>query len=178
MASSPEHHGLGQIEVSAEKQASEAVKETTVIIHIHQGDAVFIGDGRTYRIGQIGEMLVASRSYTSTTTNSPGAATAQGDGAAASGSAGQAAAKPDIDLDELAGELARLRGEMRKRADGSRAHDKAIAAVADAEDSAQAKDEPALRGYLVKAGAWTLDVARDVGLAVAADYLKDLFGVT
>lgn len=166
------------IKISPDRQVVDAVKESTTIIHVHNGDVVFYLNNKMFRIGEIEELIMAERTYTSTTTNSPGAATAQGDGANASGSALQTNASSPIDFDELAIELAALRAEMRKRADGAATHDKAIAAIAEAEDSAKAKDEPALRGHLIKAGAWALDVAKDLSVAVAAEYIKGLLGGT
>ena len=77
-----------------------------------------------------------------------------------------------LDLPKLAEELGRLREAMRNRATGTREQDKAIGAVADAEDAATRGDGSAVLRYLRNAGTWTLKVAEDFGAAVAVEALK------
>lgn len=77
-----------------------------------------------------------------------------------------------LDLPKLAEELGRLREAMRNRATGTREQDKAIGAVADAEDAATRGDGSAVLRYLRNAGTWTLKVAEDFGAAVAVEALR------
>ena len=78
----------------------------------------------------------------------------------------------DLDLPELAEELGRLRQAMKDGATGTREQDKAIGAVADAEDAAARGDGSAVLRYLRNAGTWTLKVAEDFGAAVAVEALR------
>jgi uncharacterized protein YjbI with pentapeptide repeats len=77
-----------------------------------------------------------------------------------------------IDLPKLAEELGHLREAMKGEATGTREQDKAIGAVADAEEAAAGGDGPAALRYLKSAGKWTLGVAEKIGVAVATETLK------
>ena len=77
-----------------------------------------------------------------------------------------------IDLPKLAEELGRLRASMKGEATGTREQDKAIGAVADAEEAATRGDGPAVLRYLRDAGIWALGIAEKIGVTVATDYLK------
>jgi hypothetical protein len=61
---------------------------------------------------------------------------------------------------------------MKGEATGTREQDKAIGAVADAEEAAARGDGPAALRYLKSAGTWTLKVAEEFGAAVAVEALK------
>jgi uncharacterized protein YjbI with pentapeptide repeats len=77
-----------------------------------------------------------------------------------------------IDLPKLAEELGRLRDAMKGESTGAREQDKAIGAVADAEEAAAKGDGPAALRYLKSAGEWTLGIAEKIGVAVATEALK------
>jgi uncharacterized protein YjbI with pentapeptide repeats len=77
-----------------------------------------------------------------------------------------------IDLPKLAEELGRLRGTMKGEATGTREQDKAIGAVADAEEAAVKGDGPAALRYLKGAGTWALGIAEKIGVNVATEALK------
>jgi len=77
----------------------------------------------------------------------------------------------DLRLD-AAEELVRLRNAMKGEATGTRDQDKAIGAVADAEEAATRGDGPAALQYLKSAGEWTLGVAEKIGVGVAIEALK------
>ena len=55
---------------------------------------------------------------------------------------------------------------------GTREQDKAIGAVADAEQAAARGDGPAALQYLKSAGKWTLKIAEGIGVPVAIEALK------
>jgi hypothetical protein len=69
-------------------------------------------------------------------------------------------------------ELGRLRDAMKGEATGTCEQDKAIGAVADAEEAAAKGDGPAALRYLKSAGEWTLGIAEKIGVAVATEALK------
>ena len=77
-----------------------------------------------------------------------------------------------IDLSRLAEELTRLRAAMKQETEGTREQDKAIVAVADAEEAAIKGDGPTTLQHLKTAGKWTLGVAEKIGVAVAAEAIK------
>lgn len=82
----------------------------------------------------------------------------------------------DIDLTVLAAELSTLRNSMRKEAT-ELDHDKALAAVALAEESARQKDGPGALQNLKVAGKWTLDIATKIGTAVAVKAIESAIGL-
>jgi hypothetical protein len=83
---------------------------------------------------------------------------------------------PSIDISILAQQLTRLREAMRARAAGPE-HDVAIGAVASAEIEAQKGNGQGVLEYLSRADKWALDLAREIGVQVAADTLKKALGV-
>jgi hypothetical protein len=77
-----------------------------------------------------------------------------------------------LDLPRLAEELAKLHAAMKRETGGTREQDKAIVAVADAEEAASKGDGPTVLRYLKTAGTWTLGIAEKIGVAVAAEAIK------
>ena len=77
-----------------------------------------------------------------------------------------------IDLPKLAEELGRLRNAMKGETTGTREQDKAVGAVADAEEAAAKGDGPAVLQYLKSAGEWTLGIAEKIGVDLAVEALK------
>ncbi len=75
------------------------------------------------------------------------------------------------DLTRLRDELARLRAELEKRA-SSPEEKEAVEAVQQAENAAAKDDGAGAFGFLKKAGAWALDVAKSIGVPVAVEVLK------
>jgi hypothetical protein len=61
---------------------------------------------------------------------------------------------------------------MKGETTGTREQDKAIVAVADAEEAAVRGNGPAALRYLKSAGEWTLGIAEKIGVAVAIEALK------
>lgn len=78
----------------------------------------------------------------------------------------------EVDLGELASELATLRAELRKYA-SSVEEDQAIANIGSAENAARQKDGPSALKFLKAAGQWALDVATKIGTTVAAKAIED-----
>ena len=78
-----------------------------------------------------------------------------------------------LDLPKLAEELGRLRNAMKGETTGTRDEDKAIGAVADAEEAATKGDGPAVLRYLKSAGTWGLKIAEKIGVALAIEALKN-----
>ena len=81
-----------------------------------------------------------------------------------------------VNLAAAASELAQLRTELRKRADSTE-QDKAVAAVAEAEDEAKKSNGPGMLEKLAKAGKWALDVATEIGSKVAVEAIKASLGL-
>ena len=77
-----------------------------------------------------------------------------------------------LDLPKLAEELERLRNAMKGETTGTREEDKAIGAVADAEEAATKDDGSAVFGYLKGAGIWGLKIAEKIGVSLATEALK------
>ncbi|WP_456305197.1 pentapeptide repeat-containing protein [Dankookia rubra] len=78
----------------------------------------------------------------------------------------------NTDLVKLAEELGRLREAMKGDATGTLDQDKAIGAVADAEEAAANGDGQAVLHRLKNAGKWALGIAEKIGVALATDALK------
>jgi hypothetical protein len=76
-----------------------------------------------------------------------------------------------IDLATLAGELSELRTAMKGRAEEAD-HDETIGATASAEKAARQGDGPSVLARLKDAGTWALDIAKEVGKAVAVEAIK------
>ncbi len=77
-----------------------------------------------------------------------------------------------VDLGELASELATLRAELRRSA-SSVEEDQAVASIGSAENAAKQKDGPSALKYLKAAGQWALDVATKIGTTVAAKAIEN-----
>jgi hypothetical protein len=86
-------------------------------------------------------------------------------------------AQKDVNLAALPAELATLRAEMKRRGDGSVAHDRAIADVGAAEEAAKAGDGEKTMGLLKSAGVFALGVAKDIAADVAATVIKSSMGM-
>jgi hypothetical protein len=82
----------------------------------------------------------------------------------------------NINLGSLLQELSVLRGAMRKEATEP-GHDKAVAAVAEAEEAARENDGPGALEKLQKAGKWAWEMAIKLGLNVATEALKKALGL-
>jgi uncharacterized protein YjbI with pentapeptide repeats len=78
----------------------------------------------------------------------------------------------NLDLPQLAEELAKLRTAMKQETEGTREQDKAIIVVADAEEAAAKGDGPTALRHLKAAGQWTLGIAEKIGVAVAVEAIK------
>jgi hypothetical protein len=81
-----------------------------------------------------------------------------------------------VDLPKLAEELAHLRSAMKSKATGKAEEDNAIGAIANAEIAATKGDGPAAIRYLKSAGSWALEVAKEIGVKVAAELLQKQMG--
>jgi hypothetical protein len=84
-----------------------------------------------------------------------------------------------LDAEELSGlaeELARLRLELRRRAETVE-HDRAIVAVGEAEDAAREGDTGRVLGLLKSAGAWALKTATEIGTPIAQKAIGAAIGV-
>jgi len=89
----------------------------------------------------------------------------------------QQAANSSIDLAELARQLAQVRSEMKKRANGADEHDEAIGAIASAENAAKSGDESKALSYIKGAGTWALKVAESVTASLVKDAIEGKIGV-
>lgn len=85
-------------------------------------------------------------------------------------------AAKDIDLNELAKDLSRLRSEMRKKASTSE-QDMATGKVATAEQCATTGDGAGALQHLKDAGKWALEVATEIGTKLASEALKKAIGL-
>lgn len=81
-----------------------------------------------------------------------------------------------IDLQGLAKELATLRGALRQRATEPE-QDIAVGQVAAAEAAAKKGDGPKMLEHLKSAGMWVLDVAKDIGVEIAAAVIRKSAGL-
>jgi len=77
-----------------------------------------------------------------------------------------------IDLPTLAVELEKLHAAMKQETQGTREQDKAIVAVADAEEAAAKGDGQTTLRHLKTAGKWTLGIAEKIGVAIATEAIK------
>jgi hypothetical protein len=84
--------------------------------------------------------------------------------------------RDDLDLPQLAQELAVLRAELRKQAIEPD-HDEAVAEVGRAERAAKADDGPRTLEHLARAGKWALNTATTIGATVAAAAIKVALGL-
>jgi hypothetical protein len=81
-----------------------------------------------------------------------------------------------IDLLSLAGELSKLRAELKKKTTDPE-HDIAVGSLAIAEQAAKKGDGSKTLEYLAKAGKWALDSATQIGATVAAEAIKKSLGI-
>lgn len=81
-----------------------------------------------------------------------------------------------INLPQLADELARLRATMRATAK-TLEEDAAVGAVAEAEKAARDGDRPRALERLKAAGKWALDVGTKIGVEIATSVLKEQLGI-
>ncbi|MCC6930547.1 MAG: hypothetical protein IT359_16285 [Gemmatimonadaceae bacterium] len=79
---------------------------------------------------------------------------------------------PGVDLAVLATELEQLRTRMREEA-RTPAEDRALAAVGEAQEAAKKNDRAGVVKHLKAAGAWALDAATKIGVALATAVLKE-----
>jgi hypothetical protein len=77
-----------------------------------------------------------------------------------------------LDLPKLAEELGRLRTAMKQKTEGTREQDKAVAAVAEAEEAAIKGDGQTALRHLKTAGKWALEVAKEIVVPVAVEVMK------
>ena len=105
------------------------------------------------------------------TYNIPGQAGAVGPGAHAYDNTFQQV-QGSVNLPRLAEELVQLRKAMKSQSTGTREEDKAIGAVADAEDAATKGDSSGALRYLKPAGTWALEIAEKIGVPLAIEVLK------
>jgi hypothetical protein len=82
----------------------------------------------------------------------------------------------DVDLPQLARELEKLRTEMKKQAVDT-AHDRAVGAIADAEDAAKQGDRASVIKYLRKSGTWAWECATKIGVSIASEAIKQSIGL-
>lgn len=84
--------------------------------------------------------------------------------------------KGGADLNVLASELAQLRSALRQKAQTIE-EDKAVVAVAEAESEAKSGNGPGAMQRLAAAGAWALNVAKEIGVKLATEALKKSLGM-
>jgi hypothetical protein len=84
---------------------------------------------------------------------------------------------PAVDIGKLAIELARVRTEMKMKADPDDAtQDAEIGTIAQAESAAKAGDKSKALELLKGAGKWTLDVAKSVAAGIVKDAIEGKLG--
>jgi hypothetical protein len=82
----------------------------------------------------------------------------------------------DLDLPQLAKELAKLRGTLQREASNADGY-RALAAVSEAEEAAEKGDGPTALERLEAAGQWVLDVATRIGIPVAVKAIQAAAGL-
>jgi hypothetical protein len=80
----------------------------------------------------------------------------------------------NIDLKQLANDLADLRREMKRLSNGTAEQDAVLGEVAKAETAARSGDRDGVIQAMKRAGKWAFDVAEKVGVGVAIAVLKPL----
>ena len=85
-------------------------------------------------------------------------------------------AADDLDLPQMARELAELRGTLQREASNVEQY-RALAAVSEAEEAAETGDGPTALKRLKAAGQWTLDVATKIGIPVAQKAIQSAIGL-
>ncbi len=81
----------------------------------------------------------------------------------------------DLDLPQLAKELAELRGTLQREASSTDEYH-ALAAISEAEEAAERGDGPTTLERLKAAGKWGLDVATRIGVSVAQKAIQAAMG--
>jgi hypothetical protein len=87
-------------------------------------------------------------------------------------------AEAGVNLQALAEELGRLRSEMRSTSGGSPEEDVALSELAQAEIAAKKSEGPAVMVHLAQAGRLALDVAKSIGVEIAAKAIGVAMGVS
>jgi hypothetical protein len=83
-----------------------------------------------------------------------------------------------IDLSSLSSQLGTLRRAMKDRAkDEEPDHDAAIGAIASAESEAKKGNGSKALEYLATAGKWALDIAKEIGVSIAASAIEKATGM-
>ena len=82
----------------------------------------------------------------------------------------------EIDLRELASELAKLRQEMKNEAIETE-HHIALGEIAKAEQAAKSGDGPKVLEHLRSAGTWALEAATKIGSKLAIEVIKHSLGL-
>jgi hypothetical protein len=82
----------------------------------------------------------------------------------------------DIDLSKLSDQLSELHLALKGKAK-TLEQDAAAGEIANAEAAAKIGDGPKVLKHLKNAGKWTFDVARDIGVNVAAEVIKKTLGL-
>ena len=89
----------------------------------------------------------------------------------------QMGANSDIDLAELAKQLAQVRAEMKRSAVADDpAQDAAIGTIAQAEAAAKSGDKSKALEFLKGAGKWALDTAKSVAAGLVKDAIEGKWG--
>lgn len=114
---------------------------------------------------------MSTTSYTSNVSHSSDISVAQGTGNQATAGSGNAPILSASDAESLTADLTRLRAGMRAEATDVD-HDLAVAAVAEAQKAAEAKDPATVTTKLRAAGTWALSIAEKLGLAAATEAIK------
>jgi hypothetical protein len=85
-------------------------------------------------------------------------------------------ASGQINLEDLANELGKVRDEARSSASGAPEEDLALAELANAEVAAKQGDGPTALGHLARAGQWALGIAQAISVPVAIKALETAMG--
>jgi hypothetical protein len=86
-------------------------------------------------------------------------------------------AENDIDLTALADQLSQLRSKMRAASSGTPEEDVAIAELAQAEVAAKKGDGTSVMGHLANVGKSTFDIAKQIGIEIAAKAIAMSMGL-
>ena len=128
-------------------------------------------------IGEItSRVAIGGGTMSGDTYNIHGQAGAVGPNAQAHDNTFQHVQSTTLDLPRLAQELGRLHAAMKAETTGTREQDKAVVAVADAEEAAAKGDGPGALQHLKSAGRWALGVAEKIGVSVAAKAIEKAMG--
>jgi hypothetical protein len=84
--------------------------------------------------------------------------------------------KNEIDITALLNEISALRQVMKQKAT-TLEEDSAVGKIADAEKSIKENNLPKALEYLRSAGKWALDVASQIGVPVAIEFIKQALSI-